>query len=864
MNVTIEEYSQYFTVTSINFSDLVFKLHDFNKGLTTFTMALKKVGMGRPPKVVTEVDKILYIIERENSTNEKSRNLIRYPISLMPDLIKTLKDLGINYDIHKHRHHDSKTISIERDTLRIPRPYQDETIEKIKKCTTNNTMVSLQTGLGKMEPLDALIKIPNGWKKMGDISLGDTVIGRDGQPTKVIGVYPQGVKRLFKVEFADGRSVNAGLEHLWTVISNGEDKNRKHRLKRTVMNTETIMKYLEGKKKDKSTTSRYYIDLVIPEDFGDIDLPVDPYILGVLLGDGHMKSLRITNISDHILNMISERLPSNMMISRIDRKNLSIKYKDLKDRSYNLKYELTKLGLINTRAWEKFIPPEYFIGSVEQRYELLRGLMDTDGDAAKGGSLSYSTSSEQLAKDIQLLIRGLGNICSISTRVPHFTYKGEKKRGRLSYRLNMRMKEPTRCITLPKRLERVKKVNQYSKYLKLRIDKITEVEAAEAQCIAVDNEDKLYVTNDYIVTHNTLIASYALSDLKKRFMVLILPRFIDKWIGDIVELTDIEKEEIFVITGSKAIIDVILHPDKYDEYKCFILSITSINIFMKAYLHNELDPSLNISPSDITKNLQIDTVLNDEAHMEFHNVYKFMLFSNHRLTLGLSATLVNRDKHIEKMYELGFPKIQRIENITPVDKYIKVFSVRFKFNSPKRIRHSNNFGYNQSNFEKSLVQNSNTLRNYVAMLVAISDSIYYKRREGNDKLVIFVGTVKVCKIIANYFSNKYQDLTVGTYTEEDDLVVINGYDIIITTIGSLGTAIDVKDLISVIQTVNVNSMQTNLQTLGRLRKREDKDVIFAYTWTADIPAHRKYNSNRIDVFRQIAKSVTMKDYRHYI
>jgi len=767
MKVIIETYSQYFTISTINFSKLIFMLHDFNKNLVTYTMVLKKLGHGRRSEVVNEIDKTLYIVENNN-------NLIRYPISLLEDIINNIKviDANIEIDIKKHKHHSSKSISINRDVVRVPRPYQKDTIDKIVKWKKNNTLVSLGTGLGKFLDLNASIKIPNGWCRMGDIQLNDVVIGRDGKPTKVTGVYPQGVKQLFKVIFEDGRSVKAGLEHLWTVSYINYNNDAKNKLDRKVINTENIIKCLKNNINNKTEVIRksYYVDLIEPEDFGKNDLNIEPYTFG--------KSLTKNNNILHI-------------------------------------------------------PNEYLTSSIQDRYDLLCGILNKTKKEINMYYMFKHICNETLSKDIQLLVRGLGGKCTITN---------------INNKYNLKID-----------IRRNEEIDNY-----LKIIDIVEVEPEEAQCIAVDNEDKLYVTNDYIVTHNTLIASYALSDIKRRFMVLVLPRFIDKWVGDLVELTNILKEEIFVIQGIKGITDVILHPEKYDEYKCFILSITSINLFMKVYLNEKLDQSLKLTPEDITKNLKIDIVLNDESHMEFFNVYKFMLFSNHRLTIGLTATLVNRDKHINHMYQLGFPKENRIENIVTVEKYIYVYSIRYKFNSPKRIRFENHFGYNQSIFEKSLLKNSDILQNYIKMLEAIGKKIYFNRRAGNDKLVIFIGTVRLCKIVSNYFSEVHKDLTVGTYTEEDDLEVINNYDIIVTTVGSLGTAIDVKDLISVIQTVNVNSLQTNIQTLGRLRKRDDKPVIFAYTWTADINAHRRYNKNRIETFREISKSVTMKDYNHYV
>ena len=1046
--VRIDSYSQYFTVTSSNYSKLIHTLYDFNKSLITYRMALTRVKGQSKPKVITKPDKYFYVAETRDIGYAVKKDVIRYPITLLGSLITFLEDRGVDKETIEVEHHEpmkGRKVEISLNPEYKPRDYQTVYIDKIAELDRHNVLIDLMTGLGKALHCNTPIKIKHGWKRIGDVRKGEKVIGRDGLETTVTGVYPQGMKQLYKVTFADGRSVDADLEHLWTVhsynfikrsnnaykycnyvikpylfglmlgtkqmdaditlpklndhiisrvkanmsdlhylnvdnntlhIVHKNPKIKRHSINRQlgilridttdnlfipsryksglpkqrkdlidglvdgagvrndkyakiscstfdyardiygiiislngkatvsrdheanaffvyidltsikdinsglpkltnihtigeemtskVMNTEEIMKYLETKKNTKETISRYYIDLPTPSDFEPLAFKIHPYVLGVMLGDGRMKSLTIANVSDHILTRITAVIGDGYIVKRYDDYVIVIRYADPKNKPHiDIRETLKELGLFHTRAWEKFIPKDYLEGSLEQRLELLRGLMDTDGEVGEDGTPSYSTTSERLANDVQLLVRSLGGMCNINTRYTHYTYKGVKKRGRLSYRLNIRIKNPKDIVTLPKRRDRLKDVNQYGHNLKLRITSVEKSIKDEAVCISVDNGDKLYIVKDYIVTHNTFIAMASMSRIKKAFSMIVLPRYIDKWIGDVITLTDIQEHEILVIKGMSNLTSILNDPVIAKNYKCFIISLTTLNYFIKKYNTGELLEYTTKGPEDLFKALGTEIVLNDETHQEFHNVYRNMLYANIKMFVGITATLVSKDPDVTRMHDIMFPEENRISNIVKAEPYIYITSVRFRFMYKKQIRFKNHFGYNQAMFENSIMKNSVITHNYLKMIYGLLRGFYDKKRTEGDKAIVFMGTVNMCNLMVDYIKSK-SNLKITKYTEEDDYSVIEESDIIISTLASASTALDIPNLITTIQTVNVDSTAANLQTLGRLRNIKGKRMDFVYIWTSDIRQHKTYNYNRLKLFVKRAKHIRSIEYRELV
>lgn len=409
-----------------------------------------------------------------------------------------------------------------------PLPFQDDFFKsydsKTAKYHLNGYLLNGAPGSGKAQPLNALIKIPSGWTTMGELKVGDVITSKNGTPTKVTGVFPQGKKEVFKLTFADGRSTEACGEHLWNITRRKRiNKEEIDQYFKETVNTYKLIEYLQS-----SLAKRIFIDLPDSEDGSDTEFPIDPYLLGVIIGDGSISTglTTITTPDEFIINEITNLLPSNVIVSKLTSKDRCQSYslRSIDGKTNNLTKSLIDLEMFFKRSYEKSIPENYLLkGSHKQRLSLLQGLMDTDGTIDTQGTCSYCTTSYVLAQNVQYLVRSLGGIASISLRKTTFTHKGEKKNSRVAYQINIRYKKPSELFRLPRKKERTNDNGQYCNTLKLRLDSIEIQGYKECQCISVDSPDHLYITNDFIVTHNTLMGLMISEMLNADHVIVICP-----------------------------------------------------------------------------------------------------------------------------------------------------------------------------------------------------------------------------------------------------------------------------------------------------------------------------------------------------
>ena len=361
------------------------------------------------------------------------------------------------------------------------------------------------TGVGKEQPISEPVLTPNGWVTMGEINVGDMVIGSDGNEQYVLGVYPQGIKPIYKIEFTDGTFAHCGLEHLWSVNTlnmrtaktRGKDGKPiyKPNFGYKVVKTSEMMEDIK-----KRGRYNYRLPVVAPVEFNEIPVSIDPYLLGLLLGDGSIgeNGVRIATKDDELFENI-QYLDEHSSFREYTKQDLkTIKSIYLKS---NIKERLLKYNLFNRKSHDKFIPKDYLINSVKNRVELLRGLMDTDGYVDKKGTVQFTTISEQLCKDVKELVLSLGGTARVNTKIPTFTHNGEKKQGQLAYNITMSFANDIVPFKLLRKVGRFYKRTKYveQKYVK----SITYSHDEEAVCIKVSNPDCLYVTRDYVLTHNT-------------------------------------------------------------------------------------------------------------------------------------------------------------------------------------------------------------------------------------------------------------------------------------------------------------------------------------------------------------------------
>lgn len=364
----------------------------------------------------------------------------------------------------------------------------------------------------------------------------------------------------------------------------------------------------------------------------------------------------------------------------------------------------------------------------------------------------------------------------------------------------------------------------------------------------------------------TVIAMEIVSHIGKRFGILILPTYIDKWISDITTLTDIKKDEIFIIRGSKSLLKLMsMSEDELNYYKVFIFSLTTVINYIKDWLNVDKEPEFiyPVKPDDLISYLGIEVLINDETHQEFHNVFKTLLFFDVNFFIGLTATLVSSNKRLNNMYTLLFPEKQRLKNLLQ-KKYINVVAISYRLRQSKSVRVTKGYGYSQAVYENWIMNRSDVLDRYLEMIYRIVKAYFVDRREPEDKMLIFAGTVEMDKKIRDYLREKFSNLKINKYTSEDDFEVFDKSDIIVSTIQSSGTALDIKNLTIVLHTIPMDSIQANKQNIGRLRELDNKEVYFIYIYSPDIKQHRRYHKQRLEYFADIAKDIKHISYKETI
>jgi len=401
-------------------------------------------------------------------------------------------------------------------------------------------------GLGKALPLDSFLLTPDGWIMMKYIKTGDFLIGSNGKPTKVVGVFPQGKRPVYKVTFSDESSIECDEEHIWAVNT----PERRHRNNEYKLFTLKQIMEIGIKRKYNNV---HFIPIVSPIQFKKRNLLLEPYLLGVLLGDGCFRRNGMIDLSTpdiEILEKIKNMLPVGIKIKKKKRDNYDYTLiKNTKQNDYNNKLNkiIEGYGLRGKKSVEKYIPEEYLFSSCEDRVKLLQGLLDTDGSVTHHDNhIEYSTSSKVLGEQVKFLVESLGGTVKLTSRIPWYTYNGEKRIGKRSYRLTVALPREIKPFTLKKKADFYHPRKKYQPYR--AITKIESVGEKECQCVKVDAEDGLFVIDHCIVTHNTIQALSWLGSLEESAPALIVvpPHLLRQW-----------KSEIYRFLGDETVVHTI-------------------------------------------------------------------------------------------------------------------------------------------------------------------------------------------------------------------------------------------------------------------------------------------------------------------
>lgn len=348
--------------------------------------------------------------------------------------------------------------------------------------------------IGKLLADDTPVFTSEGWKNHGDLKVGDKVIGSDGKFTEVTRVFPKDVAD-YKVTLTDGSEIYCHGNHEWTVY---DRRCRNDKTIETWQIAERNPTYFENDKE----RSKYFLPLRTPMLGEEKTLELHPYVLGAWLGDG-------TNTKPWITDPESDRAIVDKMIDLGYplRKIYTHKTTGVKGFVFDSKLaqQLHKYGMCYySRTTEKHIPKEYLTASLEQRLELLAGLLDTDGTLTKKENrYHFSTVSERLKDDIVTLIHTFGWRTCVNIDKPHtssFGITGKQDCYVIGF-------NPT--LEIPCVLER-KHLKTFSKMRRIGIWKVEKCNPVQGNCISVANSDGLYAVGDTMqLTHNSQLTTFA-------------------------------------------------------------------------------------------------------------------------------------------------------------------------------------------------------------------------------------------------------------------------------------------------------------------------------------------------------------------
>jgi len=332
--------------------------------------------------------------------------------------------------------------------------------------------------------LDTPILTTRGWTTMGELRVGDQVFSEDGRPTTVTYLSPIVLRKTYRVLFDDGSELIATDNHLWTVEEwYTPRKGASKKYKTVTITTEEI-----ARRVTLGGRPRYRIKVAAPLRFDQKPLPVDPYVLGVWLGDGRSNRGYLT-LDKGDFEIIREIEKRGYSFSVRD----SCKSNSVRGTIIGLRTVLRQMGLIEN----KHIPDIYKRGSIEQRMDLLRGLMDTDGTITKPGQCRFTSVSERLARDVYELVLGLGFKAHIRSDITN--------RNSVVWRVTFRAHNDTPVFNLSRKRERQIPRNGSSTKARYRwIVAVEGVEPRPARCIEVDSPSHLFLAGDRLIaTHNT-------------------------------------------------------------------------------------------------------------------------------------------------------------------------------------------------------------------------------------------------------------------------------------------------------------------------------------------------------------------------
>ena len=712
-----------------------------------------------------------------------------------------------------------------------PRDDQPEQIAYLEAPGTSKVL-SLRTGGGKMQPVDEPVLTPTGWRRIGDLVPGDEVFTPKGTVSKVVQIFKHPEKQTFVFKTVDGRETEAGAEHLWTAHLGGLDSEGQMSL----YNTEQIRQWLRVSKEVYIPSVKRFNGFKFTS---KCSLPMDPFVYGLMntLGINRKANVSVRASSELVVDTMYTFAESRgLMVTLSGPKNgrYMLVTSDAKGDAKHTAYtKLIRRLSLNSPEEERDICFNYMNNKPEVRQALLDGMLLGLKEKTPRGFYKgmYHTNAERVARDVCYLARSLGYSAGYKEVYSQRTTSGKKRYG----------------ITVSE-----------CPVDRIRVESVRKGKVKDCVCIAIDDPDQLYITRDFIVTHNTYCALQASSNIGHRVLISIETRFFNLWYEALhpdspKQILNLTAEETLYVTGSKelkALLELAL-AKQLDDTKVIVVSSRTLMIYIETFerFGEDAFAMYPVHPIDFCRVLGVGVRIKDELHLSLHANFIEELYLHIPKSFSLSATLEN-----------GTFKDTILGIMFPME-YIDVTALMYRLREPNKARYTNrgSSDYSHNAYEQWIIKDKKRLDVYVEMIVDWLLHRYVKVRATGQRAAIFVTSVQMATIVTLRSKKAYKDLKIARYAASagDVYEEARKADVLVTTVQSFGTGFDLDGLICSLLTTSINSPDTNIQVLGRLRElRQFPDVVpvFDYFVCVDIPRQMAYHEDKITLFKPRVKS----------
>lgn len=350
----------------------------------------------------------------------------------------------------------------------------------------------------------------------------------------------------------------------------------------------------------------------------------------------------------------------------------------------------------------------------------------------------------------------------------------------------------------------------------------------------------------------------ALSDLQVRGAMVMRPKYIGTWLNALYgkdRVTELQPSQIRVVRGSEQLRDLIMdgHEDLLDEVLIIISNKTLLN-YLKAYEDgDDVEEIYGCKPVDLWQTLRIGVVGRDEGHLDFHFNFKLDCYMHAPMTITLSATFDHEDNFLNRMQTIQYPLNTRAPKVELI-KICDVVGLSYTLRYPTKLKFQvgGRKDYNHMKFEECILKCKHNRLKWLSLIEQIVHYEYVSKRQPGMRYIVFVSRVDMADVVVSRLRESYPVLGIARFAQGDDLADVLISDIVVTTVQSGSTAIDVPGLMGGLLTTAIGSKDTNIQLLGRIRELKaypSHRPRFVYLWCDSISSSKVYHQHKLDYFR---------------